>query len=213
MTHKSWLIGPLAMLLVFVVVPVASAHVTLHPEKSSTDAWEKYSVRVPVEKDMNTVKLELEVPDEVDLVNVMPKEGWDYELEKDDDENITSVTWEEIDGGIGPDEFTEFNFVGANPSEATDVSWNAYQTYEDDSVVEWDGDPDADEPASVTEVVEGDAEAQHDGDGDSSSDEAAEETSADDSDNSSSGTTNMLPIGIAVLALLLAVISLFRKKA
>src|SRR5699024_322893 len=173
MNNKKWMIPPLALLVLFLTAPAVSAHVTLHPEKSSTDAWEKYSVRVPVEKDMNTTELKLEVPDEVDLVNVMPKDGWDYELEKDENGTITSVTWEETDGGIGPNEFTEFSFVASNPSKPTKMSWNAYQTYEDGSVVEWDGGPDADEPSSVTKVVEGDAESHHD-------DDAAEDTKTTD---------------------------------
>lgn len=216
MKNKKWVISFLALLFVLLSAPAASAHVTLHPEESSTDAWEKYSVRVPVEKDNNTVKLELQVPDEVDLANVMPKESWDYELEKDEDDAITSVTWEATDDGIGPNEFTEFYIVAANPSESTDVSWNAYQTYEDDSIVEWDGEPDAEEPAAVTEIVEGDAEAQHGDDDESNSGEnATEDESANESTDESSatsGSNNWLPIVLAAVAILLALISLFRKR-
>lgn len=207
MHNKKWMIPLVALLVLFLTAPTVSAHVTLHPEESSTDAWEKYSVRVPVEKDMNTTELKLEVPDEVDLVNVMPKDGWDYELEKDENDTITSVTWEETDGGIGPNEFDEFYFVAANPSKPTKVGWNAYQTYEDGSVVEWDGESDAEEPASVTKVVDGDAEAEHD-------DNIAEdtETNDDSEDNTASGINGWLPITLAGLALLLAIISLFRKR-
>lgn len=201
---------PITALFIFMAAaPAVSAHVTLQPEESSTDAWEKFSVRVPVEKDMKTTEVELKVPEEVDLVNVMPKAGWDYELEKDDAGVITSVTWEETEGGIGPDEFTEFEIVVSNPSEEMEVSWDAYQTYEDDSVVEWDGEPDSDEPAPVTEVVEGDATAQHD---------ESEETDVDnnqesnESETPASGSNNWIPIVLSSLAILLALISLFRKK-
>lgn len=207
--EKKWMVPLLAMFFLLVAAPVAEAHVTLHPEKSSTDAWEKYSVRVPVEKDINTTKVELKVPDEVELVNVMPKENWDYELEKDENDTITSVTWEATDDGLEPNEFTEFYFVGANPSETGDVSWEAYQTYEDDSVVEWDGGPDAEEPAAVTEVVEGDAESEHSDNADE--DMAASDDSDDNSSSSSAG--GWLPITLAGLALLLAIISLFRKRS
>src|SRR5699024_12093581 len=91
MKDKYWLVPFLTIFLIFGFVPMVSAHVTLHPEESSTDAWEKYSVRVPVEKDMNTTKLELQVPDEVDLVNIMPKDGWEYDLEKDEDRKSTRL--------------------------------------------------------------------------------------------------------------------------
>jgi uncharacterized protein YcnI len=211
MNNKKWMIPFAALLFLFLPIQSVSAHVTLHPEESSTDAWEKYTVRVPVEKDMNTTKVELQVPDEINLVNVMPKEGWDYELEKDEEGVITSVTWQETDGGIGPNEFTEFYIVAANPSEPTDVSWNAYQTYEDDSVVEWDGEPDADEPAPVVEITEEETEASH---GDNVDTDTNAETSDDSEDETSNaGMGGWLPITLSGLALLLAIISLFRKRS
>lgn len=213
MKNKYWLVPFLTIFLIFGFVPMVSAHVTLHPEESSTDAWEKYSVRVPVEKDMNTTKLELQVPDEVDLVNIMPKDGWEYDLEKDEDGTITAVTWEATEDGIGPDEFTEFEIVAANPDEPTEASWDAYQTYEDDSVVEWTGDEDAEEPAPITEIVEGDATSQHATEDTDPEGSDSDENDAEETDGSSSGTNAWLPIALSGLAILLALISLFRKKA
>lgn len=212
MNIKKWTTSLIALILIFAFATVVSAHVTVHPEESSTDAWEKYSVRIPVEKDMNTTEVELKVPEGIDLVNVMPKENWDYELEKDDNDIITAVTWTATDDGIGPNEFTEFYFVAANPSEPGEFSWEAYQTYEDDSVVEWTGDPDADEPASVTEVVEGDAAAQHGENGDTASEKNSNDTAAGDDTDSASGSSNWLPITLAAVAILLSLISLFRKR-
>lgn len=209
MNNKKWIIPFVSVLLIFLVAPTALAHVTVHPEESSTDAWEKYSVRVPVEKDINTTKVELKIPDEVDFVNVLPEDNWDYELEKDENGIVTSVIWEATDDGIGPNEFAEFYFVGSNPSEAGKVSWEAYQTYEDDSVVEWVGEPDAEEPASVTEVVDGDTAAQH-GDDTTGTSETATEDSEESSDSSESNS--WLPISLSAVAILLALISLFRKR-
>lgn len=194
--------------LLFTIVTVAEAHVTVNPSTSTTNAYEKYTIRMPVEKDINTTELALEVPDGIDLVSVLPMEAWDYELGEDDSGKITSVVWTANDGGIKPSEFIEMSFIGANPSEPTDISWKALQTYEDDSVVEWVGDPDSDEPASVTEIVEGDTVAPH---GDS--EDKGDNGSAQQNDKSSdSNSSNWIPIGIASLALLLAIISLFRKR-
>ncbi|WP_106498274.1 YcnI family copper-binding membrane protein [Lentibacillus sp. Marseille-P4043] len=194
----------------FVMAPIAEAHVTVNPSESTTNAYEKYSVRIPVEKDINTTKVELQVPDGVNLVSVMPVNNWNYQLKKDDDERITSVTWTATAGGVKPNEFIEFSFIGANPSEPGEVSWKAFQTYEDGSVVEWTGPPDADEPASVTTITSGDEAAPHE-----ENDSAATEDSQTDNDNESASdsNTNWIPIVISVLALLLALISLFRKKA
>lgn len=212
MKYKKWIIPLIVLLLMFLATPTALAHVTVHPEESSTDAWEKYSVRIPVEKDINTTEVELKVPEGINFVNVMPVDDWDYEFEKDEDENIMGVTWTATDEGIGPNEFAEFFFVAANPSESGEFSWDAFQTYEDDSVVEWTGDPDADEPASVTEVVEGDATAQHDGDESSNPDETVTDDEGTDEGSATSGSTDWLPIALAAFAILLALISLFRKR-
>ncbi|MBM7599611.1 uncharacterized protein YcnI [Virgibacillus halotolerans] len=198
--------------LLFSVATVAEAHVTVNPSESTTNAYEKYTIRMPVEKDVNTTGLELEVPDGVDLVSVLPMESWDYELEEDDDGRITSVVWTAKDGGIKPNEFIEISFIGANPSEPTEVSWKALQTYEDDSVVEWVGAPDSDEPASVTEIVEGDTVAPH-GHGADHEDSEADEPTQKSEDDAASTSSNWIPISIASLALLLALISLLRKRS
>lgn len=204
MKKTKWFVPLLAVFFLFAVVPVAEAHVTVHPGESSTNAYEKYTVRVLVEKDANTTEVELVVPEGVNLVSVLPIKGWDYKLEKDENDMISKVTWIAKDKGIGPNEFIEFSFIGANPGEPGEVSWEAHQTYDDGSVVDWDGPPDADEPASVTKVVDGDAAMQHD------DNETAQES---DNSNSASGTTSWLPISLAAVAILLALISLFRKRA
>jgi uncharacterized protein YcnI len=214
MKHKKWLVPFMAFLFIFLIAPSASAHVTVNPGESSTDAWEKYSVRIPVEKDINTTKLELKVPKGINLVSVMPAVNWDYEFEKDENDNITAVTWTATDEGIGQNEFAEFYFIAANPSEPGEFSWEAFQTYEDDSVVEWVGAPDADEPASVTKVTEGDAVAQHGDEADATADEtASEDADANKADSTTSGNNSWLPTLLAAVAILLALISLFRKRA
>lgn len=214
MKNKIWMIACIALLYIFVTVPgIASAHVTVHPSKSSTDAWEKYSVRVPVEKEINTTKLELTVPEGIHLVSVMPTNNWDYTLEKDANENITGVKWTATKEGIGPNEFTEFYFVASNPNDPGEFKWEAFQTYEDDSVVEWTGESDTDNPASVTEVVGGDAVAQHNGDGASFSDGVIQTDKDTNDEQINTGNNNWLPMLLATIAILLALISLFRKRS
>lgn len=187
----------------FLMVPVADAHVTVNPSQSTTDAYEKYTVRIPVEKEINTTAVQLQVPGGVDLASVLPIDTWDYKLEEDDNGRVTSVIWTANDGGIGPNEFIEFSFIGANPSDPTEVSWKALQTYEDESVVEWVGEPDSEEPASVTTIAAGDTVAPN-GDG---------EVAQKREDNNKSNSSNWIPIGISILALLLALVGLFRKRA
>lgn len=201
----------LTVFILFLIVPVASAHVTVQPAESTTNAYEKYSVRVPVEKEINTTEVSLQIPEGVDLVSVMPMTTWDYKLEKDENERVTAVIWTANEGGIKPGEFIEFDFVGVNASEPGEVSWKAFQTYEDGSVVEWVGPPDSEEPASVTTIADGDAVTSQGEDGvDAASpgDESAQGVAG-----GSPKLTHWVPITLSGLALLLALIGLFRKRA
>lgn len=181
--------------LIIVFSPVSEAHVTVNPSESEPNAYEKYGVRVPVEKDINTTKLTLRIPDGINLISVQPVADWDYDIEKNDNEEIIAVNWVANNGGIGPNEYTEFNFIAVNPADAGDFSWEAIQTYEDGSIVEWIDVPGSAEPASVTSVVVG-----------------ADDNSSDTSSKSNSTSTPWLPISLAGIAILLALIGLFRKK-
>jgi len=200
---SKWSISILAAFFVMLLASPASAHVTVQPSESQTGAYEKYTVRVPVEKESNTTELTLEVPNGVTLVSVLPMDNWDYKLNKNKDGIVISVVWTAKKGGIGPNEFEEFSFIGANPDKAGEVSWKALQKYNDNSVVKWVGAPDAEEPASVTKIAKGEAAADH---GHASTEAKTE------SDKTESNTMNWLPIALSAIALIVAVIGLFRKR-
>lgn len=133
----------------------ADAHVTLNPDTSEPGSYEKYDVRVPVEKDANTTKIELKVPKELTVVGVEPNEQFDHKLNKDDDGNITKITWTAKDKGIGPNEFIDLPIQVANPEKEGEFKWDAYQTYDDGETVKWTGDEDAEKPAPITKVAKG----------------------------------------------------------
>lgn len=184
-----------AVALFVVFSPVSEAHVTVNPSESAPNAYVKYGVRVPVEKDINTTKLTLRIPDGINLISVQPVVDWDYDVEKNDSDQIIAVNWVANSGGIGPNEFTEFNFIAVNPGDAGDFSWEALQTYEDGSLVEWIDPPGSEEPASVTSVVT-----------------SSDDSSTDSSNKTDSASTPWLPISLAGVAILLSLIGLFRKK-
>lgn len=196
----------LSVVLFFVWIPGAFAHVTVQPEESSTGAYEKYTVRVPVEKDIPTTEVELKVPKNVEVISIMPVPSWDYKLKKDNDDRITFVTWKAKGSGIHAGEFTEFSFVGVNPEEEGEVAWKAHQTYEDGSVVKWVGKPDSKEPASITQIKPGDSSHSHD-----VSTQAVNKTESKEED--SSNPFSLLPSVLAGLAIVLSLIALLRKKA
>ncbi len=211
MNMKKWMSSVLVAGAVLTLATAAQAHVNVYPKETTTGSYEKYTVRVPVEKDVNTVKVKLEFPAGVKVNTVQPVPGWSYEFEKDKDGVNTALVWTATNGGIKAHEFMEFAFVGANPKEEGTLAWKAYQTYADGEVVEWTGDKDAKTPASVTTVKAGVGEAGHDhGHG------AAEATTPAPATSlaaASAGTSNTLPLVLSGLALLLSIVGLFRKKA
>lgn len=151
---KKWHITlALSLFLSLMFGGLASAHVTVLPKETTQGSYEKFAVRVPSEKDVPTVKVEVKFPlDEVSISRFEPKPGWNYELTKDNDGKITGVIWTATGEGLGPTEFGEFYMQGKVADNATAIHWKAYQTYKDGSVVEWVGAEGSDKPASVTKV-------------------------------------------------------------
>ncbi|WP_038083202.1 YcnI family protein [Tumebacillus flagellatus] len=193
----------------------ASAHVNVYPKQTTTGAYEKYTVRVPVEKDVNTTKVRVEFPAGVKVSTVEAKAGWDYAYETNPDGTNKAITWTATAGGIKPGEFAEFNLIGANPKEAGSgkLTWKAYQTYADNSVVEWTGEEGSKTPASVTTIAAaGAASADHHDDQKTPATAPAADNNQTGTSTSSTGTSNTVPYILSGAALLLSLISLFRKR-
>lgn len=213
MKATKWFSSALLAGAILTFASAAQAHVNVYPKETTTGAYEKYTVRVPVEKEVNTTKVRLEFPAEVKVSTVQPIPGWSYEFEKDNDGRNTALVWTATEGGIKAHEFVEFAFVGANPKEPGSLSWKANQTYADGEVVEWTGAPDSKTPASVTTVKQGAGEAGHDHAQPAASASAPAAEHGDDSASAAGGSSNTLPLVLSGLALLLAIVSSFRKKA
>jgi uncharacterized protein YcnI len=176
---------------------IADAHVTVWPKNSEVGAWEKYTVRVPSEKESSTIKIQLDFPKNVSVETVQPLADWDYQFIKGSDGRNKGIVWTAKGDGIKAHEFLEFTIIGANPKQATNVSWNAHQTYSDGSIVNWTGKPGSDKPASVTKIS-----------GKSTAMDFTPTTEPTDSVT----RNEWVAIIIASVALLLSLITLFRKK-
>lgn len=142
----------LATCLMLATAGVAWAHVVVSPEEVPADSFQVLTVRVPTEKDIPTTGIRVEVPEGFTVSRVQPVPGWEYELEEDGGA-VRAITWS--GGEIGDTEFQEFAVQARTPEDTGAYAWRAFQIYEDGSVVEWVGPEDAEEPASVVEVVEG----------------------------------------------------------
>lgn len=198
-----------AALMLFAAV--ASAHVTVAPAESSTGAWETYTLKVPSEKDIATVQVDLRIPEGAEFKQYEATPGWNVTIEGN------KVSWTATGEGIQAGQFQRFYFTAKNPDAAGDIAWNAYQHYADGSLVQWSGEEGSETPHSVTSIV------QSSGNGDSHSHGSADTGDSMSMDehkaivenlDKSSGTSPLLYIalGISLLSFLLAAISLLRGR-
>lgn len=136
----------------------ASAHVTVSPSSSAPGSWETYSIKIPSEKDLPTIKVALKAPEGFDFKQYRPVPDWKVALTKDETGRITTVSWSAEKHGIGPGEFQKFEFIGKNPDSEANLAWDAFQYYSDGSIVEWTGEVGSDKPHSIT-IITNDPEA------------------------------------------------------
>jgi uncharacterized protein YcnI len=153
--------------LAFCLSGIASAHVAVKPGEVLTGAFQTFTVGVPVEKDIATTSVKLEVPKGLGHVTPTVKPGWTIQVEKEGTGEaavVRSITWSGNEIGAGYRD--DFTFSARTPDQPVDLQWKAYQTYADGSVVQWrltedkqpknaDGSPDFTNsgPFSVTKVL------------------------------------------------------------
>jgi uncharacterized protein YcnI len=141
---KRLLSGSLLMLL---AACVAFAHIRIAPTESVPGAREKYTMRVPNEKQVATTRIDGEFPAELNVYDFEFKPGWKIDFKKDDKGKIIGAVWT---GKIVPYEFVEFGMLGLNPKEASTLVWKFVQYYEDGSKEEFTGPVGSRLPSPVT---------------------------------------------------------------
>ncbi|NUK31339.1 YcnI family protein [Parageobacillus sp. VR-IP] len=194
---------------------IASAHVTVKPNISAPGAWETYTVKIPVEKDVPTTKVTLKIPDGMELVSYQPEQGWKVTLEKDASGKVKTVTWTAEGEGLLPGQFQQFFFVAKNPDKERKVAWDAYQYYKDGTIVEWTGTENSQTPHSVTEISQA-AAAQSGHDMHSHGEQAAQHQAQSENKTNNEQNENGLSIAtlvIAVIALIVSIVAFLKKRA
>ncbi|MGG1690088.1 YcnI family protein [Heyndrickxia ginsengihumi] len=200
---KKWASVLLTLTLMFFIYSAtASAHVVVTPNTSAPGAWETYTMKVPTEKKVPTVKITLKMPDGVQLESYQPVQGWNVKLAKDSSGKVKNITWTATGKGIGVDQFQQFSFVAANPDKQGSAAWDAYQYYKDGSIVEWTGNEKSDTPHSITKITTSattlntvTAHDQH-------------QTSSDHSNMNDTSSKN-ITLTLAIIAVILSILSLF----
>lgn len=115
------------------------AHVVVKPAEALTAGFETFTMGVPNERDIPTVKLKLLIPEGMQFVSPTQKDGWNISVEKSgvgENEVVKSITWTggKVDSGFRDD----FTLSGKVPDSVTELKWKAYQTYEGGVTVAWD---------------------------------------------------------------------------
>ncbi|MFJ7471254.1 YcnI family protein [Peribacillus frigoritolerans] len=196
----------------FIFSGSAYAHVTVKPSSSAPEAWETYTIKVPVEKETATTKVTLKVPEGVTFESYQPIPGWKVTTEGDKDGHVKTVTWAATDKGIAAGQFQQFSFVAQNPKEETKVAWDAFQYYEDGEIVEWSGEEGSDLPHSVTEITvtpKADAEPADHGHEDEADTKATTPDNSKDAATTEGDGNQTLIITLAVISLILSIVALF----
>ncbi|HEC2157236.1 YcnI family copper-binding membrane protein [Staphylococcus delphini] len=196
MKMPKFLMSLAALIVMFATLTTAAeAHVKLDPQVSEPGSFQQYNVRVPVERDSQTTKVELEVPQGVTVSAIQPVPGFKHQQEKNKAGEITKITWTATGEGIGENEYQNFPIMVANPDKEGTFKWNALQTYKDGKVVKWTQEgEDSENPAPLTELKTGGAAA--------NSGEAGATTAA---------VSPWLWV-ISIAALIVAIVALFKRR-
>jgi uncharacterized protein YcnI len=127
----------------------AFAHVVVKPNQAGVGATQGFSVGVPNEKDNPTIGLRLVIPEGLMHVSPNVKLGWTINVKQEGasedaahtsgGSKVTEISW--TGGSIPAGQRDDFMFTAQVPSSETTLKWNAYQTYQDGTVVSWDQDP------------------------------------------------------------------------
>jgi len=129
---------------------LAFAHIRILPAESTQGAREKYTMRVPNEKQVATIRVEGEFPSGVNIYDFEFKPGWKIDFKKDDKGRIVGAVWT---GRIVPYEFVEFGMLGLNDKESSSLVWRFVQYYDDGTKEEFTGPPGSRLPSPVTALA------------------------------------------------------------
>ena len=135
----------LSILLALVPAP-AVAHVDVLPTEAVVGEAERFTIRVPSERDLDTVAVQVLFPEQITVYSVNPPPGWEARILYRPDRRTRGVVFR--GGRIGEGQFEEFDVLGT-PQEAGEVVWTSRQTYADGVVKPWTGPPEEPGEASA----------------------------------------------------------------
>ena len=135
------LIVPAAALL---IAAPALGHVTVWPKQSVAGAREKYVLRVPTEKQVDTIRVDVRFPAGLKVNAFEQKPGWMTEPLRDEAGATVGARWT---GKLPPMQYAEFGLLAVNPPADGEMVWTATQYYADGTSVSWSGPAGSKSPA------------------------------------------------------------------
>lgn len=137
-------------IIAFSFIPIAQAHVVVRPNQTGIGTYQTFTVNVPSEREQSTTMIRLVLPSGLESITPNVKQGWKIEVkthELPSGIHPYEIVWS---GGTIPGHYRdEFSFSAKVPANETTLTWKAYQTYSDNSVVSWDLDPKAEQPKNA----------------------------------------------------------------
>jgi uncharacterized protein YcnI len=138
-----------ALTAALLVAGSAAAHIRINPTESTAGGREKYTMRVPNEKQVNCSKIVGEFPAGANIYAFEFKPGWKVDFRKDAAGKIVGATWS---GVLKPYEFVEFGMLAVNPGDRAEMVWKFVQYYDDGKTEEFTGPVGSRLPAPVVKL-------------------------------------------------------------
>jgi uncharacterized protein YcnI len=177
----------------------AYGHVQVTPARVAPSDPVLFTVLVPNERDVPTVRVELDIPRSVLPFGFEATPGWTRRLVLNRDQSIRSVTWR---GDLAQGAFARFTLLASTPARQGILSWRARQIYEDGQIVRWEGREGSDQPAAIVRVDR--AAPRQNAGGEGTSPDAAGDTGAPPAGGEQAGAgsrrTDVLTIAAVTLA-------------
>jgi uncharacterized protein YcnI len=211
---------------------IAQAHVTVQPGTVEGGDLSVVAFRVPNERDdANTTQLRVTLPNDQPIASVQttPMPGWKVttvtrhldkpiQMEGEQlDSVVSEVTWTATAGGIGPDQFQDFNLSLGQLPESGQLVFNVLQTYSSGEKVNWNevaADPavEPEHPAPILTITpaapeEGSTPADKGG----QAGQNGQVTPAAQSDNTSYSTLALILSGAALVLSVVAAVLAWRR--
>jgi hypothetical protein len=145
--------SPWPTVIMLLSAHAAFGHIRIAPTQSTYGAREKYTMRVPNEKQVACIRIEGEFPAGVSIYDFEFKPGWKIDFKKDDKGKIIGAVWT---GRMAAYEFVEFGMLGLNAKEGPDLVWKFVQYYDDGTNEEFTGPVGSFRPSPVTTLKKAD---------------------------------------------------------